>query len=80
MLDIQGAVAILHRQEDPSRYPELQKEYEDTLCTPFQAAARGFVDDIIQPRDTRRRICEDLEMLATKKQSLPAKKHSNIPL
>lgn len=80
VMGAKGAVAILHRGEDPSRYPELQKEYEDTLCTPFQAAARGFIDDIIYPRDTRRRICEDLEMLATKKQSLPIKKHSNIPL
>ena len=40
----------------------------------------GFIDDIIQPRETRQRICEDLEFLATKKQELPWKKHGNIPL
>eukprot|EP00731_Ephydatia_muelleri_P030467 Em0021g990a len=75
-----GAVAILHKRKSPSELAELQKEYADTLCTPYQAAARGFIDDIIQPRETRRRICEDLEMLATKKQSNPWKKHGNIPL
>ncbi len=97
---LQGAVAILHRGADPAELPRLQQEYEDTLCTPFQAAARGiciyfnmilmlcmygflssgFVDDVILPRETRKRICEDLELLTTKKQSLPWKKHSNIPL
>ena len=40
----------------------------------------GFIDDIIQPRETRQRICEDLEFLATKKQDMPWKKHGNIPL
>ncbi|XP_064394246.1 propionyl-CoA carboxylase beta chain, mitochondrial-like [Halichondria panicea] len=80
VMGAKGAVAILHRGADSSELPRLQQEYEDTLCTPFQAAARGFVDDIIFPRETRKRICEDLELLASKKQSLPWKKHSNIPL
>lgn len=80
VMGAKGAVAILHRHESAEDWPRLQQEYEDTLCTPFQAAARGFIDDIISPRTTRQRICEDLEMLVTKKQSLPWKKHSNIPL
>ena len=43
VLFAQGAVSILHRHEEPSRFPELQREYEATLCTPFQAAARGTI-------------------------------------
>ena len=58
----------------------MQSQYEAMLCTPFQAAARGFVDDIIKPSETRLIICKDLELLATKKQSMPWKKHGNIPL
>lgn len=80
VMGAKGAVAILHRDKKPEEHPALQKEYEDTLCTPFQAAARGFIDDIIPPHMTRKRICEDLELLATKKQELPWKKHGNIPL
>ena len=64
----------------PTEQTHLQDEYEATLCTPFQAAARGFIDDIIRPSETRLRICEDLEILQTKKQENPWKKHGNIPL
>jgi propionyl-CoA carboxylase beta chain len=55
-------------------------EYEETLCNPYQAAARGFVDDIIEPSTTRKKICEDLELLDAKEQKNPWKKHGNIPL
>jgi propionyl-CoA carboxylase beta chain len=80
VMGAKGAVAILHRDKSPEEHPALQEEYDTTLCTPFQAAARGFIDDIILPRETRLRICEDLELLATKRQELPWKKHGNIPL
>jgi propionyl-CoA carboxylase beta chain len=59
---------------------EREREYVEAFANPFPAAVRGFVDDIIEPRTTRRRICKDLEMLATKKQDNPFKKHANMPL
>ena len=54
--------------------------YTDTFANPMKAAQRGFIDDIIDPKETRARICEDLEMLATKQLENPWKKHGNIPL
>ncbi|XP_020906091.1 propionyl-CoA carboxylase beta chain, mitochondrial [Exaiptasia diaphana] len=74
----QGAVSIIFRgKKDIKKY---ENEYVDRFANPFPAATRGFVDDIIEPRMTRRRICEDLEVLATKKRENPWKKHGNIPL
>ena len=52
----------------------------EKFSNPFAAAKRGYVDDILEPRATRRRICLDLDLLATKKQLIPPKKHSNLPL
>ena len=73
-----GAVSILYRgKENVEKY---EKEYVRKFGNPFPAAVRGFVDDIIEPRITRRRICEDLNVLAGKAQSNPWKKHGNIPL
>lgn len=57
-----------------------EKEYLEKFGNPFPAAKRGYIDDIIEPRQTRRRICLDLELLATKKSLIPPKKHSNMPL
>lgn len=54
--------------------------YNDQFANPLEAAARGFVDDIIDPSTTRQRICEDLNILDTKEVLEPHKKHSNIPL
>ncbi|MRA94248.1 methylmalonyl-CoA carboxyltransferase, partial [Bacillus thuringiensis] len=59
---------------------EKEKEYIEKFANPFPAATKGFLDDIIKPSTTRRRICLDLEMLSTKKQENPWKKHGNIPL
>ncbi|XP_038050293.1 propionyl-CoA carboxylase beta chain, mitochondrial-like [Patiria miniata] len=73
-----GAVKIIFRgQKD---VVEREREYVEKFANPFPAAVRGFVDDIIQPSTTRRRICRDLNLLATKKKSNPYKKHANIPL
>ncbi|MCD4817652.1 MAG: methylmalonyl-CoA carboxyltransferase [Candidatus Cloacimonetes bacterium] len=58
---------------------ELIKEYEDAFNTPYIAAERGYVDAIIQPSETRMRLIDALEILATKSESLPPKKHGNIP-
>jgi len=82
----QGAVEILFRDEladadDPdARKEELVQEYRDRFLHPYVAAARGFIDDVIDPRDTRRRIILALEILATKRDANPPRKHGNIPL
>jgi propionyl-CoA carboxylase beta chain len=82
----QGAVGILYRKElaaasDPdARRAELIAEYEDTLANPYIAADRGFVDAVIMPSHTRVQVTRALRVLANKRQSLPPKKHGNIPL
>ena len=81
-----GAVSILYRKElaaaeDPdARRAELMTEYEDTLCNPYVAAERGYIDAVIQPRQTRAEIVKALRLLRTKRETLPPKKHGNIPL
>ena len=59
---------------------ELQQDYEDTLVNPYVAAERGYIDAVIRPSETRRRLNSALDMLATKRDKNPAKKHGNIPL
>ena len=84
-----GAVGILYSKdikavEDPEEQKrirdEKKKEYEDLFSNPYQAAQKGYIDDVIEPRNTRFRICRALEQLAGKKESVPAKKHDNLPL
>ncbi len=81
-----GAVEIIFKKEImASSNPELElkrkeEEYREKFANPFIAAARGYVDDIIEPKTTRPRLIRAFEMLATKKDSNPAKKHGNIPL
>lgn len=78
VMGAKGAVSIIFRgKEDIEKY---EAEYLDRFANPFPAATRGFVDDIIKPHITRKRICRDLEVLATKKLHNPWKKHGNIPL
>merc|ERR1719150_1835078 len=72
-----GAVQIIFRGGDVEKE---EKEYVEKFSNPFPAAARGYVDDIINPSETRKRICRDLKMLAEKKLSNPSKKHDNMPL
>jgi propionyl-CoA carboxylase beta chain len=82
----QGAVGILYRKEiaqaeDPdARRAELIAEYEDTLANPYIAADRGYVDAVIPPSHTRIQVTRALRVLANKRQTLPPKKHGNIPL
>ena len=59
---------------------EKEDEYTKLFATPYQAAKYGYIDDVIEPRNTRFRIIRALEQLAGKKQQNPAKKHGNIPL
>jgi propionyl-CoA carboxylase beta chain len=84
-----GAVDILHRRElsgieDLDQRAALRKqratEYEDTLFNPYIAAERGYVDAVIRPAETRSQVTRALRGLKTKRQTLPPKKHGNIPL
>ncbi|HEV8399668.1 MAG TPA: acyl-CoA carboxylase subunit beta [Gemmatimonadales bacterium] len=72
-----GAVEILYKDDATE---EKANEYRDKFAHPYQAAARGYLDDIIDPRDTRPRLIEALTTLATKRDRNPSKKHGNIPL
>ncbi|MGH2829001.1 MAG: acyl-CoA carboxylase subunit beta [Actinomycetota bacterium] len=82
----EGAVNIVFRKElekaedAKARRAELIGEYTDKFANPYIAAERGYVDDVIDPRDTRARLIDALEMLRTKRETLPPRKHGNIPL
>ncbi|MFJ9406160.1 acyl-CoA carboxylase subunit beta [Streptomyces sp. NPDC101393] len=89
VMGAQGAVNILHRrtlaaiddaEAQDERRQELIQEYEDTLLNPYVAAERGYVDAVIMPSETRRHIVRGLRTLRNKRESLPPKKHGNIPL
>jgi len=81
-----GAVSIIFRKElaqseDPvKRKAELVAEYREKFANPYIAASRGYIDDVIEPRETRPRLINSLEMLSNKRDSNPPKKHSCIPL
>ncbi len=77
-----GAVEIIFRQDmgDPAKIEARTEAYRQKFANPFVAAARGYVDDVIMPNDTRRRLCRSLAMLRNKKLENPWKKHDNIPL
>ena len=75
-----GAVEIIFRGRSAEEVAERTREYTAKFANPMKAAERGFVDEIIDPADTRRRLCEELEVLQTKQLENPWRKHSNIPL
>jgi len=82
----EGAVEIIFRHElkeadDPvARKDELVADYREKFANPYVAASRGYIDDVIEPRDTRPRLINALEMLANKRDTNPPKKHGCIPL
>lgn len=82
----QGAVEIIHRREladaaDPeARRAELIEDYTERLANPYIAAERGYVDDVIEPSETRRKIVAGLRLLESKREELPKRKHGNVPL
>ena len=82
----QGAVEIVYKRElqqaaDPvARRAELVTEYTEKYANPYAAAERGYVDDVIDPADTRRMVVAGLRMLRTKREELPRRKHGNMPL
>jgi len=81
-----GAVEIVYRRElldaaDPvARRAELVDEYTEAYCNPWEAASRGYIDDVIDPAETRIKLIAGLELLRTKKEQLPPRKHGNVPL
>ncbi len=89
VMGAKGAIEVLEGRniskiEDAEKKLEYittkEEEYKDLFANPYQAAKYGYIDDVIEPRNTRFRIIRALQTLATKKENLPPKKHSNIPL
>jgi propionyl-CoA carboxylase beta chain len=86
VMGAQGAVNILYRRElagaENSEQLRQQKtqEYEDTLANPYIAAERGYLDAVIRPAETRTAVTRALASLRNKRETLPPKKHGNIPL
>lgn len=82
----EGAVNIIFRKElaqaenPEERRQELVEEYREKFANPYVAASRGYIDDVIEPRDTRPRLINALEMLSNKREKNPPKKHGNVPL
>jgi propionyl-CoA carboxylase beta chain len=82
----EGAVDIVYKRELEGASDREQvrqnkiEEFRDRFANPYIAAERGFVDAVIQPRETRKKLIQALEMLETKRDKNPAKKHGNIPL
>jgi acetyl-CoA carboxylase carboxyltransferase component len=82
----EGAVNIIYRDElakakDPDkRRAQLVAEYVERFANPYVAAARGYIDDVIQPRETRPRLVAALRTLVSKRETNPRRKHGNIPL
>ena len=82
VMGAKGAVEILYRNElgDPEKIAARTKDYEDRFANPFVAAEKGFIDEVIQPHSTRRRVARAFASLRGKKLTNPWKKHDNIPL
>ena len=82
VMGAKGATEIIHRADldDPEKLAAHTAEYEDRFANPFIAAERGFIDEVIQPRSTRRRVARAFAALRKKSQTRPWKKHDNIPL
>jgi propionyl-CoA carboxylase beta chain len=82
VMGAKGAVEIIFRADigDADKIAARTKEYQDRFANPYVAASRGYIDDVIMPRNTRKRIIRALRRLKTKQISNPYKKHDNIPL
>ena len=82
VMGAKGATEIIHRADldEAEKIAQYTKDYEDRFANPFIAAERGFIDEIIQPHSTRKRVCRAFASLRNKKLKNPWKKHDNIPL
>ncbi len=84
VMGAEGAVNIVYRRELAGENGKLRQqkidEFKDRFASPFVAAEHGFIDDVIEPHETRARLIRSLRMLETKVDTMPKKKHGNIPL
>uniref|UniRef100_A0A1D1ZV42 Propionyl-CoA carboxylase beta chain, mitochondrial n=1 Tax=Auxenochlorella protothecoides TaxID=3075 RepID=A0A1D1ZV42_AUXPR len=80
VMGAKGAVEILFRGRSQEEQEVKTSEYEEKFSNPMQAAKYGFIDDVIAPQDTRRRLCAELEVLKDKQATRPWRKHGNVPL
>ena len=80
VMGAEGAVNILYRKANDEEKKQAIHEYTEKFSNPYRAAEQGFIDEVIQPRDTRFKLIQALEMAKNKSQSNPPKKHGNIPL
>jgi acetyl-CoA carboxylase carboxyltransferase component len=86
VMGAEGAVNIIQRKaigaaDDPdAKKAELIADYEERFGNPYIAAERGYIDDVIEPQETRRRLVRSLEMLRSKRETIPQRKHGNVPL
>ena len=82
VMGAKGATEIIHRADldDAEKIAAHTKEYEDRFANPFVAAEKGFIDEVILPHSTRKRVCRAFASLRTKQTKMPWKKHDNIPL
>jgi propionyl-CoA carboxylase beta chain len=86
VMGAEGAVNVIHRKaiasadDGEAKRQELIADYEERFSNPYIAAERGYVDDVIEPQETRRRLVQSLEMLRSKRETIPQRKHGNVPL
>ena len=82
VMGAKGAVEILHRKDqgDVDKIAAHTADYEEKFLSPFRAAERGYIDEVIQPRSTRMRVCRAFSLLKDKQEDRPWKKHDNLPL
>ena len=80
VMGAKGATEIIHRGKSPEEIAARTAEYEARFANPFVAAEKGFIDEVIMPHSTRKRICRAFASLRSKKTQMPWKKHNNIPL
>jgi propionyl-CoA carboxylase beta chain len=86
VMGAKGASEIIFKKEidaspDPAaKLAEKEREYAETFANPYRAAARGFIDEVIQPRETRRKLIKAFAMLENKSVARPKRKHGNVPL
>jgi propionyl-CoA carboxylase beta chain len=80
VMGAEGAINIIYRNLEGEERESKIKEYKEKFSTPFYAASRGYIDEIIKPQNTRKRICDMLRYLQNKKIEVPTKKHDNLPI
>jgi acetyl-CoA carboxylase carboxyltransferase component len=79
VMGAEGAVDVLFKDAGEEREKKID-EYNDLFSNPYRAAEKGYIEDVIEPRNTRFRVIRALETLKGKRQDVPAKKHDNLPL